>query len=97
MMARTKQTARKETGGITKPSERTNQINDGSPQQNNDTRNDAPPVPINGAIAAATATAMSKTTVPPGHGGPVRSPHPHDVLSGRGGRNYNHPGNVVRV
>jgi len=33
-MARTKQTARKGTGGKTTPSERTNQINDGSPQQN---------------------------------------------------------------
>lgn len=33
-------------------------------------------------------------SIPPGHLGPVRTPHPHDVLSGRGGRIKNHPGNV---
>lgn len=32
--------------------------------------------------------------IPSGHGGPIRKPHPHDVLSGRGGRINSHPGNV---
>ncbi|KAL7526726.1 hypothetical protein ACHAWF_001897, partial [Thalassiosira exigua] len=36
----------------------------------------------------------SRPRVPPGHLGPVRTPHPHDVLSGRGGRINSHPGNV---
>lgn len=30
----------------------------------------------------------------PGHGLSIASPHPHDVLSGRGGRINSHPGNV---
>jgi len=32
--------------------------------------------------------------VPPGHGGPVKTPHANDVLSGRGGRINSHSGNV---
>lgn len=41
-----------------------------------------------------TSNSPPRPQVPPGHGGPVRSPHPHDVLSGRGGRINSHPGNV---
>ena len=44
--------------------------------------------------AAPTSNSPPRPQVPPGHGGPVRSPHPHDVLSGRGGRINSHPGNV---
>mmetsp|Transcript_12732 Transcript_12732/g.29256 ORF Transcript_12732/g.29256 Transcript_12732/m.29256 type:complete len:738 (+) Transcript_12732:246-2459(+) len=32
--------------------------------------------------------------IPPGHGGPVKTPHANDVLSGRGGRINSHSGNV---
>mmetsp|Transcript_27875 Transcript_27875/g.52537 ORF Transcript_27875/g.52537 Transcript_27875/m.52537 type:complete len:966 (-) Transcript_27875:599-3496(-) len=32
--------------------------------------------------------------IPPGHNSPVRTPHAHDVLSGRGGRINSHPGNI---
>eukprot|EP00571_Detonula_confervacea_P012050 CAMPEP_0172307192 /NCGR_PEP_ID=MMETSP1058-20130122/8099_1 /TAXON_ID=83371 /ORGANISM="Detonula confervacea, Strain CCMP 353" /LENGTH=94 /DNA_ID=CAMNT_0013019287 /DNA_START=207 /DNA_END=488 /DNA_ORIENTATION=+ len=35
-----------------------------------------------------------RPNIPPGHASPVRTPHPHDVLSGRGGRINSHPGNV---
>jgi len=41
-----------------------------------------------------TSNSPPRPQVPPGHGGPVRTPHPHDVLSGRGGRVNSHPGNV---
>ncbi|KAL7525737.1 hypothetical protein ACHAXR_001135, partial [Thalassiosira sp. AJA248-18] len=39
-------------------------------------------------------THHQRPTIPPGHASPVRTPHPHDVLSGRGGRINSHPGNV---
>mmetsp|Transcript_15088 Transcript_15088/g.26947 ORF Transcript_15088/g.26947 Transcript_15088/m.26947 type:complete len:964 (-) Transcript_15088:161-3052(-) len=32
--------------------------------------------------------------IPPGHASPVRTPHAHDVLSGRGGRINSHAGNI---
>ena len=36
----------------------------------------------------------SRPQISRGHGQPVHSPHPHDVLSGRGGIVNSHPGNV---
>ena len=36
-----------------------------------------------------------RVLVPPGHGGPIAELNVHDVLSGRGGRINNHPGNVA--
>jgi len=60
----------------------------------------SPPSAANLPTSGDTNSAFSlNNTIPrsqfsPGQGGPVRNPHPHDVLSGRGGRINSHPGNV---
>ncbi|KAL9184950.1 hypothetical protein ACHAXT_002727 [Thalassiosira profunda] len=59
----------------------------GSPPQTTSSAEDA-------AQASLNPNVPPKPSVPPGHTGPVRTPHPHDVLSGRGGRINSHPGNV---
>jgi len=61
----------------------------------------SPPIasfpPIDTSSTSPTNSSITnppRPNIPPGHAGTVRTPHPHDVLSGRGGRINSHPGNV---
>ncbi|KAL7525599.1 hypothetical protein ACHAWF_001661, partial [Thalassiosira exigua] len=70
-----------------------------APRDDADVKAEAPPPSDAGGPAGAASrdddNQLSPVPkVPPGHLGPVRTPHPHDVLSGRGGRINSHPGNV---
>ena len=51
------------------------------------------PTPATAAPSSGSNT-PPRPQIPPGHSGTIRTPHAHDVLSGRGGRINSHPGNV---